>query len=442
MRIFSLKAVNSGFSGLRESMEKVKDNNGFIKTSFILTAIMFYAPLSVSLATIAGKPVDIVFSDVVVMVLVIMYFPILISRKVTKLEGQLLFLVVGALSFFLILAVIGYIETGNLTVILSSIKYEKAFLALLAGMFLSRVWTIEKFWKISITAILIIVFALSYSQFFQMGSFSPRWGEMLLGMPIYGYPNSSASYFLIYVSFLCVALFRGGSSKLFIVGVILSSLFMLMSLSRSAFVVLTLFFMLMCLKLISFRLLLKLFVALVCIGTLVITMLSSSDSYKSTLSAFETRWDRTFSSEDGSSGRIDIAMETIDLIAEKPFFGYHFDSFSNYQYEYSTPHNQYLEAIFKTGFLGFVVYFFIFFVFVWVAFCRAKNPKYGYINRVSVTCFMFALTALLIGNITQPNFTYSQTGNVVFLVLGFLSGAKSQEIKAKMILAKGSISNT
>jgi O-antigen ligase len=136
------------------------------------------------------------------------------------------------------------------------------------------------------------------------------------------------------------------------------------------------------------------------------------------------RINRTFSHEDPSSGRIAIAQETISLISEKPFLGYSFDSFSRYHDGHSTPHNQYLEVLFKAGLLGFFSYFF--FVFVLLYFV-VKNKHRSYFlnyNNIYIKSFLCVFFAISIGNLTQPNFSYSQTGNVLFAMLGFLSFCK------------------
>ncbi|MEH6467145.1 MAG: O-antigen ligase family protein, partial [Porticoccus sp.] len=286
------------------------------------------------------------------------------------------------------------------------------------------------FWNVSSFASFFVVLGLCFSQFIQLGSLTPRWGSVLFGMPVYGFPNSVASYYVLFVMFSVVACIRGQGTLKYGITALIVMMFMLMSLSRAAVAVLLIFLMMQSFFWFSARGLIKLVSLLFVLILVVFVVIASRDvllvnqDVSVITGALENRWDRTFSSGDPTSGRVGIALETLSLVSEKPVFGYKFDSFSNYHSGHETPHNQYLEALFKTGLLGASVYFFTLFVFVWVLLSRTLVSGVTRVERRSAICFVFALAALIVGNLAQPNFTYSQTGNVVFFVLGFFSLAE------------------
>ena len=393
-------------------------------------AILFYSPIAINLIQVGGKPIDLTFSDVVIFSLLCVYCVILASDKITKLEGQLLLLVFLVLLGHAVLAIFGTLEVGSIVPILSALKYVKVFLALIAGICFARLCSIDNFWRVSTLASLCVVLGLCVAQFIQLGTISPRWGRYLFGFPVYGFPNSPASYYVILVMFSVVACIRKLGALRYVVSALLTMMFILMSLSRGAVVVL-LFFLLMLpffwFSLRSFTRLISISFILVMITFLVVEsneILFENHKISAIKNTLETRWNRTFSANDPTSGRISIAIETLSLVSEKPIYGYKFDSFSHYHYGHDTPHNQYLEALFKTGFLGATMYFFILFLFIYVLLRKVFFPGVSQVDRRSIICFLFALISLMVGNLVQPNFTYSQTGNVVFFMLGFFALAK------------------
>lgn len=392
---------------------------------FVICAILFYLPLAFNVIEFKGKPVDIAASDIIVLFLLLIYGYMYWQKKVNRRESQYLLLLVVAVTFFLFLAFFGYGESGGMMPILSAIKFEKVFLALIAGMCFSRFCDFNNFWRISSIAALLILLSLYISQLLISGSFSTRWGATAFGYPVYGFPNSSASYYILFVMFAVIACIRGLNRYAYAGLAFLSAVFMVMSYSRSALVILIFFLLLILFYFPVKKIIIGLIAMLPAVLIFCVTLLAASsqsvinDSRSASLN-FEARANQTFYSSKPFGGRIEIALETISLVEKKPFFGYKFESFSNYNSVFDTPHNQYLEILFKSGLFGFLLYFGVLVFFLFIVLKKTYSPGVSIMDRRSVVCFLLALLSLMLGNLAQPNFTFTQTGNVSFFILGFL----------------------
>ncbi|MBX3436200.1 MAG: O-antigen ligase family protein [Planctomycetaceae bacterium] len=165
------------------------------------------------------------------------------------------------------------------------------------------------------------------------------------------------------------------------------------------------------------------------------------------------RWVRPANPISGPlSGRSTIWGETWDLFADRPLFGYGFEPYSE-RATFDTPHQQYLEVLYKCGLVGMALYAcvlslaFVGLVRQWRASIPLHGPGGGrWFDRLSLvsdetnfgrvpiepvasvgqvnTCLPYApaLLALfcgvMIGNFSQSNLTYSLTGNCLFLLIG------------------------
>ena len=139
----------------------------------------------------------------------------------------------------------------------------------------------------------------------------------------------------------------------------------------------------------------------------------------------QDRVNRSTESEDPSSGRFDIWEFALELSAEKPIFGYMFESFSRYTGDVDTPHQQYLEVLYKCGGLGLLFYGSVL-GSCWMVTNRLlrlatfRSPAWYRLHAM-----VAMLGAVLLGNLTQPNLTYSLTGNMVFLMFGTLCSSRA-----------------
>ena len=372
----------------------------------------------------SGKPIDLVFSDFVCVALFCFYIVRVVLRNISKPELHDFAIIAFALWLFFAMVSAGFMETTNYGVFLTFAKYAKVFIALIAGMGLARLYRIEDFWKLSVVATAVVTLLLLYSQIVITGSLHPRWGRTFLGFNVYGFPNSPASYYLILVMYMTTAWLIKRKYTYLVLSPIAAA-FMILSLSRIALIVLSLFLV----SFVTFEMnLRKTLKAVFVFGVVVVCMLfvmQYLDSLESAKDALVARYEKTFKGDDLTGGRADIALETLALVSRRPFAGYLFDSFDKYQRGHATPHNQYLEALFKTGILGFIVYFFVFLVFLKGVINKMKAYHHLQELKLVYIGFICVLFALSVGNLSQPNFTYSQTGNVVFLTLGYLAYARS-----------------
>jgi len=392
---------------------------------FLVGAILLYLPLAFNVIEFKGKQVDIAASDIIILFLLLIYGYMYWQKKVSSRDARYLLLPVVAIVAFLLLALFGYGESGRLMPILSAIKFEKVFLALIAGMCFSRFCDFNAFWRTSSIASLLIVLSLHISELLINSSFSIRWGATVFGYPVYGFPNSSASYYILFVMLAVIACLRGLNRYMYAGLAFLSAVFMVMSYSRSALVIL-IFFLLLILFYFPVKKIIKgLNAMLPAVLIFCVTLLASSsqsviNDSKPASFDFESRANQTFYSNKPFGGRIEIALETISLVEKKPLFGYKFEPFSNYNSVFDTPHNQYLEILFKSGIFGFLLYFGVLVFFLFIVIKKAYSPSVSLVDRRSVICFLLAFLSLMLGNLAQPNFTFTQTGNVSFFILGFL----------------------
>jgi O-antigen ligase len=160
----------------------------------------------------------------------------------------------------------------------------------------------------------------------------------------------------------------------------------------------------------------------ICIGLFGISLEHWTQEYEFVASLkerVETRLERTIHSDDALSGRDEIWVETLELGSARPFFGYCFEPFSNYTF-YSTPHQQYLEILFKTGGIGLAVFLLFFGYAALLVVQLWRRFADDIVMGPATAAIAASLLAVCIGNLTQPNFTYSVTGNFQFFILGLL----------------------
>ena len=409
-----------------------------INISLPIFMLLLLVPLSLPLGGAQGKGVDIVFLDIA-SIFCLTYFLIYIKSK-SIFEIQITKAIFVMFSIFYFMASVTAISESSVIPILSSIKYTKPFLAIFIGFFLYRKISLDVFWRASYlaSAFLAIILLLSLDNPYG------RWGDNIFGIGVNGFPNSSSQYYIILLMFLIGYTAKENTTFLFrvfgyfFIGIIV--LFITFSLSRSALAIMVIFFSVL---LVMSKFKFKLYLTALTLATtpfVLTTDLVNNINISEYTKNLEVRYDRTFASDDYSSGRIDIANEVFDLMELKPLLGYKFSSFSNYHEGHSTPHNQYLESIFKTGVIGFLLYFSIIFILYFNIIKKynsikkqrviMKIKKASY-NEYYYRLFIVVFILIMIGNLSQPNITYSQTGGVFMALLGYLSQLKTYQAPLK-----------
>jgi O-antigen ligase len=185
-----------------------------------------------------------------------------------------------------------------------------------------------------------------------------------------------------------------------------ASLVVVMSLSRSSMVCLTVFYAVLLL-----RSRLRLHHKLLLVASVGGALFYLVSHFTGAESALMARANRTFASEDATSGRLSIWRMTLPLIARHPWFGYGFEPFSHFSSTFDTPHNQYLELLYKGGLTVLVTFLGpVFFA------CRRALASREAVEPI----FGALLLGVLVSNITQPNLTYAPTASFLFFWWGAL----------------------
>ncbi len=236
-----------------------------------------------------------------------------------------------------------------------------------------------------------------------------RWGGDFLGAEVYGFPNSPAAFYSVYVLFLVGTLFArhddGSFRFLYGFAFLIVTSIITMTLSRSGLA--TLVFLIGLLLLFGIRRKLLVLVLVVICGLVVFYIFSSMPDM---FAAFWFKIERTFNSDDFSSGRTEIWENAINLIMQRPVLGFGFESFSNYS-DFDTPHNQYLELTYKAGLLGSTVFFMMISCFIWMG-LRSKILLYR-----QFACLLIAWSATAF---FQPNFSYTPILSFTMFIAGMI----------------------
>ena len=326
------------------------------------------------------------------------------SRKETLIPMQIIFVICA-----FTLAAFTALKNGNILPLYSFIKFCKIFMAFFAGYALCRWYGRDSVLSSLADAAAVYIVLGIVSQFLYHQDFRPRFGENFFEFPIYGFPNSPSSYL---VFLLCVALIKVRTVAEKWGLLICASIIAIGSLSRSALV-------LMVLAIIAFsfespkKFITSIFVMISGVATLFLFDLQKNQIITSIIRGTLNRYDGAQAKGDLSNGRLNIFSDTLDLISQRPVFGFKFESFSMFG-SHGTPHNQYLEVMFKLGIVGFIFYMIIIVVGL-LRVVQNANPMPANVSKYPIYIMM---GLVMLGNLAQPNLSYSVTGNLVFLLFG------------------------
>ncbi len=326
---------------------------------------------------------------------------------------------------------------GSFTSLLSAVRLSKPLLLVFAGLFIFRNTSLDVMssnFRSAAQSVMAITFAsdLLLNSSFPAG----RWGGNFLGLPTFGFPNSSV-FFLV----VLIIIAYPSNVKLFWERVFgnavcsLGVLWVVMSLSRngvlSLIVTALIVFATYLIK--DKRLVVNVLWALAAISV----PLSYFAYFADLGSLLPTeglllKIERTLEYEDPTSGRLGLWDFTANLILEKPIFGYLFEPFSHYNHEYATPHSQYLELLYKGGLVGAIVFFAPF----WFMFSAANHSRTlcGGSNDFPYK-FLIILGVASISSVFQPNFSYSPFANLICFMAGGMA-ANSKNAKKLLFKAK------
>jgi O-antigen ligase len=391
---------------------------------YFFIIFLFFIPIKIPIIQIGSKPIDLVMSDFILFLFLFLFYFFL--NKLLSIDRN---------SKFIILIIFMYIVFGlttstiniiifsdNFTPIVSAAKFYKSMLFIIVGIFLAQKKIfIDSFDKNVTVSVLVISLLLIVSTFIDPRFPVLLWGESILGINIYGYPNSSMSFFA-FISLFLLAKYLKDRQLIYLITYLLLFCNIVFSLSRSSTIVLIIG---------SFILLFfymkktKVFFSLgifILLGIFFFISFQNNSKFIPIFELVNNRIERSLGNteNDASSGRFKIWEESIDILSDKPFLGHGFKPFSDFSTEYDTPHQQYLEVMHKTGILGFLIYSFIMIYMLVRLYSLYKKIKSYDSLYITITVSISGIISLSIGNLTQPNFSYSMIGNLIFLIFGII----------------------
>lgn len=410
---------------------------------YVLGFVMVW-PVHWTAATVGDKPIDLMASDLLFALMPISYVLLTIGRSnrpsksldkpQAHADAKPVALALIFVVYAMALAGIGLGMSGEMIRLYSAFKLAKPIGFVILGVLLGS-WTDPyEFIKVTTHAFGVIValtmFTTATGPEFPLG----EWGRFLfLDYELSGYPNSPMSFYAALVPWLLAAVdgSRYRFAPLYGWGLAAcSSLIVLGSMSRSSSIALIVGIILYLILTGRITLLVSSFLivlVLSAIGVGVVSALRDTEMLSILMDRIQSRIDRSTETDDPTSGRLEIWRLAIELWTERPAFGYLFESFSRYA-SVDTPHQQYLEVLHKCGGIGLILYMGL---LISCLTCIRRLQKMS-VRGSRIWYQLHAVTAMIggimVGNLTQPNLTFSLTGNFLFLICGCLCSAQAAAI--------------
>ena len=377
-------------------------------------------PIGINIFNIYGKPVFFVLSD-----LTIFYFIFLIiyksSIKINRHHKNFYLIVLISILYQLIIGFSGTFFDNSLTPLASSIKLAKTHIFFLIGLLSIQMFDEIKLLNIFQRSSVLIIIILLISDIIWGRFPTPRLGGNFIGLEVYGFPNSAAVFYTILFAFGFTYIWFAKSLNLKISIFILSLIMILIiigTLSRAGFVSLAVFLALV------FLLKSKKSFLITFLYVIVFTLfLGYISEYQSDLfHGLNAKVTKFTSGADFSDfhGRGHIWSNCIDLIMTKPFFGFFYEPFSNYNLQ-DTPHNQYLEIFYKLGLIGAIFYYFPFIYCSYRIFFKNLGREdllhFTVLRVIYITIFF----SIMITNMVQPKLSYTPTSSFIYFFSGYLA---------------------
>ncbi|MDP3816905.1 O-antigen ligase [Pseudomonas sp.] len=414
-----------------------------VSDSFLswIVAIVFLLPLSISGGGVSGKPIDFVLSDLVLVGFYLFsIFGLLVRGSAAFPDGLVTYIASFIVMYCAVLAIFGVMFSGDVLPIFSMFKFIKPFFFIGMGWWWAKAFGYNGVCRMAYVAgfVLVGIFFsdLVYGDFPHGCGVEGRWGGCVGGYEVYGFPNSAASFIVILLVFVLSAYFARLRGQLFFISTaFLAVILGVLSLSRAAWIFIAWVFLIWIL-LDGYRMLVApsrsigiVFLVFFLVG-ISLLFLMGGDLIAGVLNKFSFSMERS----DVTSGRADIWMRALDLISQKPLFGYYFESFSRYMPGFDTPHNQYLEWLYKIGFVGLVLLFVLFLLAVAsVVQVYQSTPVY---SRQAIAMLSFGgFFGVLINGLFQPIISFSLVGNLLMLCIGAVAYfAKSRWIEREGVI--------
>lgn len=396
-------------------------------------------PIHSTAATVGDKPIELLLSDIVFLLVPFLYLFARTpqpkqSAKTAKqvIHGDRLtpLIAIVFIAYATTLAGIGMGMTGEMIRIYSAFKLVKPIgfvvLGLLLGIWIDPYEFLKTIgWVFGVISGITMFYTVIGPEFP-----AGEWGRSIYEWDLSGYPNSPMSFYGAMVPLLLAAAESSRHRFLPLLGWCLAggtALTILGSMSRSSTLVLIVGTIIYLVTTGRTAVLAGCFVAVMVFSVIGFGLFSivKDTAFVATLEQrVQQRLERSTESEDPSSGRFDIWQLALELAVEKPVFGYMFESFSRYA-EYDTPHQQYLEVLHKCGTLGLLLYLALLGSGLTTILRLKRRTRSGSEPWYLLRGMQGMLIGVMVGNLTQPNLTFSLTGNMVFLLFGCLSSSRA-----------------
>ena len=392
-----------------------------------LIAVAAVWPIAIRISEMGGKPVDLVFSDFLFLLVVLTpprtFLTIPEGTDLKKLAAIRL-IAAACVLYGLGLSLLGYAASTELSRIVSAVKFVKPVTFVLLGAYLAMIFPPLLLLRRITTVFALVVLATLGTALANPAFPRCGWGRFLFAWETYGYPNAPMTFYGVMVPMLAAAVDvqqRRAFRVLFRLATVVCILLVVASLSRSSTISMTVG--------LSFYLFSTsrghIPVAAVVVGVVfalagvgLMKLETDIDAINFLQSAIDRRLTQTVDSDDPFAGRVGIWMHALELCSEKPVLGYAFEPFSRYSNYFDTPHQQYLEILYKTGLVGGVLYLSMLgsgLIGLWHLVSRTEpRSAQSYLMRALLAAFV----GTLVGNFSQPNLSYSLTGNTLFFMVG------------------------
>ena len=399
----------------------------------IIIAAAYLTPLSLFFGEFNGFPIEAVPSDLLIIYLIAQLVK---GQKVDRNVMVWWYLML----YFPAIAFVSYFQdrTG-LGTLVSVVNFWLPTFHLLIGYLIYQNYG-SKIFSVAAGCFIVLVFIIALSDVifgpFPRGcGYEGRWGGCIGNIGIYGFPNASMN-FLISLSGLTYYLFLVSKSPIvrFICVFSILLLFSISALSSSKSTLISALTMLV-MALFLFRPFIFSFI-IVPISAFFFILFYQQILTLPIFSGVSNRVERSLDAGDLSTGRIALWIDTLDVVYQRPLFGYQFDLFTNYGFT-GTAHQQYLEILFKSGLIGLLIYLAVF-IRSYLTYWKHSSKTEQYSSQIK----LFGLFGFMVffNNFTQSFTNYSPMGNVCYCLAGMALGLGNKFLKSKSA-SKPSYSN-
>ena len=381
-----------------------------------LLVFLLLLPISFSFLSNSIRGLYIAPSDLIIFALLALPW-IIQTRTISSGSRRIITISIYAFIIFCLIGAAGaLINSDTITNVLSAVNFSKFFLMIPVGYVCTAYLGAKRlFSAITIAIVLFPIVLVVSDALFNRGWPKPRWGEYVFGFQVHGHPNLSTLFLVfLFTGLLSYYLHKKDKQLIVLIPLVLFAMFPSLSLSRNA--VLSQILAIGLCVILTRRTNIRAIAIIVgsCCALVFFVIVYMEPIANSLVFRYET----TLRQIDTFSHRKELWLVAIELFQEKPVFGHMFVSFSTHSWAGST-HQQYLEVLYKTGLIGFIVYFNVIAQLLKVLLGlnrRHRSPSTSWLIVWMITAWF----TIMFSNLFQPNFTYSITSNAFLFMIGML----------------------